>query len=73
MVMAQDVQHVLFTVYLPLSAPLTSDSDSNRHSVAKSHTTRVSFNGRTLASQAKDVGSIPITRSNQGRVARSVV
>ncbi len=25
---------------------------------------RVSFNGRTLASQANNVGSIPITRSN---------
>jgi hypothetical protein len=25
----------------------------------------VSFNGRTLASQANNVGSIPITRSNK--------
>ena len=35
-----------------------------RYSKVRYHSGRVSFNGRTLASQANNVGSIPITRSN---------
>ncbi len=34
----------------------------------ESRSLRVSFNGRTLASQANNVGSIPITRSTLQRL-----
>ena len=46
----------------PSSQPGTV-SVSKTAAVVASSQTRVSFNGRTLASQANNVGSIPITRS----------
>lgn len=45
------------------SSQLGTVSVSKTAAVVASSQTRVSFNGRTLASQANNVGSIPITRS----------
>ncbi len=58
------------TTTLP-SRTLHNPLQKQTHTKAATHTRlqskvmRVSFNGRTLASQANNVGSIPITRSKQ--------
>ena len=45
--------------------PNSTHHDTHRTVHLECALLRVSFNGRTLASQANNVGSIPITRSNQ--------
>ncbi len=48
----------------PQAASRVCNQDENNEvGTIECGATRVSFNGRTLASQANNVGSIPITRS----------